>query len=495
MIPYIGDFKANATVRYAWATNGSNGASITRATNGSIRIYKGTSTTERTSSNGITDTEDFDSLTGLHVLSIDLSDNTDAGFYSTGSDFFVVLQGAVIDGQTVNCPLFAFSIENRAPRADVVQISGSAVSTTTAQLGVNVVQVSGDATAADNLEAAADGTGYNLGGGSVVAASVTGAVGSVTGNVGGNVVGSVASVTGAVGSVTGNVGGSVASVTGNVGGNVVGSVGSVTGAVGSVTGNVGGNVVGSVGSVSNSNSIVQNLLTWDPTTEAGTPGSVADILVDTKADTAAILVDTGTSGVVVASINNGAVTAAAIATDAIDADAIAASAVTEIAAGISVPTAAAIADAVWDEPTSGHQADGTTGKALTDAAAGGGGGTSVYANAPYTLRANGQFPSGVVDIVVGTILTLDLYITDRDGVPLSLAGSPTITVGVRNATSGATVGSDQSATIEFARGGICSVDTVSAWSATAGTYRISASIDYGTDVVVAGPLEMIVRSR
>mgnify|MGYP000903323583 CR=1 FL=1 len=279
MIPWIGDYKANSTVRYPWATNGSNGASITRSTNGSIRVYKGTSTTERTSSSGITDTEDFDSLTGLHVLSIDLSDNTDSGFYATGNDYFVVLQGAVIDSQTVNCPLFSFSIENRAPRVDLVQISGSAVSTTTAQLGVNVVQISGDSTsadnlesytdgttpmpvnatqisgdttaadnaeaffdgtgyagtnnviptvttvtntvtanvtqisgdstAADNLESAADGTGYNLGGGAVVAASVTGAVGSVAGSVGGNVAGSVGSVAG------------------NVGGNVAGSVGSV----------------------------------------------------------------------------------------------------------------------------------------------------------------------------------------------------------------------------------------------------------------------------
>lgn len=57
----------------------------------------------------------------------------------------------------------------------------------------DMVAISGDSAAADNLEAAADGTGYNLGGGSVVAASVTGAVGSVTGAVG--------SVTGAVGSV------------------------------------------------------------------------------------------------------------------------------------------------------------------------------------------------------------------------------------------------------------------------------------------------------
>ena len=89
------------------------------------------------------------------------------------------------------------------------------------RIDANTGAISGDSVAADNLEAAADGTGYNLGGGSVVAASVTGAVGSVTGAVG--------------------------SVTGNVGGNVTGSVGSVVGAVGSVTGNVGGNVTGTVG--------------------------------------------------------------------------------------------------------------------------------------------------------------------------------------------------------------------------------------------------------
>jgi len=37
-------------------------------------------------------------------------------------------------------------------KSDTVDIAGSAVSTTTAQIGANVVQVSGDATAADNLE-------------------------------------------------------------------------------------------------------------------------------------------------------------------------------------------------------------------------------------------------------------------------------------------------------------------------------------------------------
>ena len=51
------------------------------------------------------------------------------------------------------------------------------VTTVTNQVTANVTAISGDTAAADNLEAAADGTGYNLGGGAVVAASVTGNVG------------------------------------------------------------------------------------------------------------------------------------------------------------------------------------------------------------------------------------------------------------------------------------------------------------------------------
>jgi hypothetical protein len=74
----------------------------------------------------------------------------------------------------------------------------------------------------------------NVGGGAIVAASVTGAVGSVTGAVG--------SVTGAVGSVTG-------------------AVGSVTGAVGSVTGNVSGNINGSVGSIASGGIVAASIAT------------------------------------------------------------------------------------------------------------------------------------------------------------------------------------------------------------------------------------------
>ncbi len=95
-------------------------------------------------------------------------------------------------------------------QVDATQIAGVAVSTTTAQVGVNVVQVSTDALAADNLEAMLDGTGG------------TTLTTAISGNITGNLSGSVASVTGAVASVTGAVG------------SVAGSVGSVLGSVGSL---------------------------------------------------------------------------------------------------------------------------------------------------------------------------------------------------------------------------------------------------------------------
>lgn len=52
----------------------------------------------------------------------------------------------------------AATTQNGVPEVDITHIGGVAVSTTTAQLGVNVVQISGDATAADQLELVYDGT-------------------------------------------------------------------------------------------------------------------------------------------------------------------------------------------------------------------------------------------------------------------------------------------------------------------------------------------------
>lgn len=107
--PYLGDFDTGVTLRHIWSSYSAAGASITRATNGTISVYKNNGTTQSTS--GITDTEDFDALTGIHALNIDFS--SDGSFYSAGSNFSIVLSGATIDGQSVNAVLGHFSIRNR----------------------------------------------------------------------------------------------------------------------------------------------------------------------------------------------------------------------------------------------------------------------------------------------------------------------------------------------------------------------------------------------
>lgn len=76
----------------------------------------------------------------------------------------------------------------------LVEVATEEVNATTGVASVDVKGISGDATAADNLETACDGGSFNLGGGGVVAASVTGSVGSVAGSVAGNVAGSVGSL-------------------------------------------------------------------------------------------------------------------------------------------------------------------------------------------------------------------------------------------------------------------------------------------------------------
>ena len=65
---YLGDYADDETVHFMWSTNAADGSSITRATNGTISVYKDDSTTQTTT--GVTDTEDFDTLTGIHHCKI-----------------------------------------------------------------------------------------------------------------------------------------------------------------------------------------------------------------------------------------------------------------------------------------------------------------------------------------------------------------------------------------------------------------------------------------
>lgn len=216
--------------------------------------------------------------------------------------------------------------------ASVLLSSGTGtgqVSLASGVVSANAVQISGDSTAADNLEAALDGTG-----GVTISGSLSGSVGSVTGAVG--------SVTGNVG---GNVSGSVGSVTGNVGGNVVGSVGSVTGAINTAAGTI--------------------------TTLDG---------LDTAQDT------------------QHSTTQSAIS-------------------GLSIPSAASIADAVLDEALSGHTTAGTLGKAVADIEADA---TAILEDTGTTLPASlATIDSNVDAILVDTGTTLPATLGTPAGADLA----------------------------------------------------------------------------
>lgn len=118
---YIGDFAEDSTIRIILSTNNSSGGAVAPSTAfeaDDFRIYKNGSATQKTTTNGITIASPFDSVTGLHTLEIDTSNDTgDTGFWTTGADYWVVaVPDETVDSQTVVQPIAAFSIQNRYMR-------------------------------------------------------------------------------------------------------------------------------------------------------------------------------------------------------------------------------------------------------------------------------------------------------------------------------------------------------------------------------------------
>jgi len=125
MIPIeLGNHAAGSVLDFIWNTYLASG-SYTRSTNGTIRIYKGNSITELAdgdANDGITDTEDFDGVTGMHHCRIDTAANPT--FYAAGNDFNVVVVGTVVNGYTFNLCIARFSLEKGFNKVDVVKIDG-----------------------------------------------------------------------------------------------------------------------------------------------------------------------------------------------------------------------------------------------------------------------------------------------------------------------------------------------------------------------------------
>lgn len=140
-------------VRFTFSTHAAAGGNV--APNSAfeaadLRIYRANdsaanSATQRSSANGITMTSPFDSLTGVHDVDIDLTDNTDAGFYAAGYQYTVVLApDETVDGQTITGIMLAY-FEIGVQPVNVAQFGGTAGTFASGRPEVNTSHAAGTA--------------------------------------------------------------------------------------------------------------------------------------------------------------------------------------------------------------------------------------------------------------------------------------------------------------------------------------------------------------
>jgi hypothetical protein len=183
---YLGDFAEDSVVRLFFTTHDKDGAAVAPSSaleNADISIYKNGSVTKKSTVNGVVMTSPFNSVVGLHYLSIDTSNDTgDGGFWTVGGEFVVVLSpDETVDGEIVVSVVGSFSIERTGGaiatlRSRLVgtiltgnhsaQSGDSYAIATNATYGLSALE-----TLVDDIESRL-GTPSNLGSGATVAANL-----------------------------------------------------------------------------------------------------------------------------------------------------------------------------------------------------------------------------------------------------------------------------------------------------------------------------------
>lgn len=378
---------------------GSTGASITLTGLAvtDIEIYKGTSMTQRASDAGYalldTDGIDVDGTTGIHAFSIDTGDNTDSGFFAAGSFYTVIVSAVTVDSQTVNFIAATFRLvpaesSSGVPKVDVSHFGGTAGTFSGGRPEVNTTHAAGTAWGSGAITAA------SIASDAITAAKIAD--------------GAIDAATFAAGAINAAAIAADAITDAKVASDV--TIASVTGAVGSVTGNVGGNVTGSVGSIATggisaasfaAGAVDAAALASDAGTEIGTAvwASAARTLTALDEDSTTLDLDaTIRAAVGLASANLD--TQLTAIDDYLDTEVAAIKAKTDNlpaspAATGDIPTAAAVADAVWDEAIAGHAISGSTGEALAAAGA---------AGDPWITALPGSYSAGQAGYILGTNL-------------------------------------------------------------------------------------------
>jgi len=106
---HLGNLIEDQIIDFTFSTHSADGTPTSLAGTPAISVYKANSTTRTTE--GVTLTVDFDSVTGLNHVRIDTSAHA---FYATGNDYSVIITTGTVDGTSVvGTTLAVFSIENR----------------------------------------------------------------------------------------------------------------------------------------------------------------------------------------------------------------------------------------------------------------------------------------------------------------------------------------------------------------------------------------------
>lgn len=164
-VPYYGDFPEDDTVDILFNTFSSDDPSasvtITNFINTDVHIHKDGGLTQRNNAAGITVSVDFDGITGNHLVKIDTSDDTVGGFWVTGSEYQVRIEGATVDGATINVWIGAFSIERAGGVIALLKLIQAAVITNAAgtDIAADIIAVKAEtATIVNDTDVIDDGT-------------------------------------------------------------------------------------------------------------------------------------------------------------------------------------------------------------------------------------------------------------------------------------------------------------------------------------------------
>jgi hypothetical protein len=112
----LGTVRPGSTIYIEFDSFGASGESLTLSglATSDVEVFKNGGTTQRASDSGYslldTDGIDFDGITGIHGLSINLADNTTAGFWEAGAHYRVVISSVTINSQTVSFTAATFRI-------------------------------------------------------------------------------------------------------------------------------------------------------------------------------------------------------------------------------------------------------------------------------------------------------------------------------------------------------------------------------------------------